>query len=137
MLYSKLYEHFYSLRLKIANTFSDFFGFRPNLVYLSAIALIQVGSWWLAYYIFKHLTGNLLVLHYNVDFGIDWVGDLNLIFYFPLLGFLFLIVSVILLFIFGVGRHFRLQSHYLMAGVVLANLGMLSALVLVYIINFR
>lgn len=137
MLYSKFYERFYSLRLKIANTFGDFFGFWPNLVYLFIIFLVQIASWWLAYYIFKNLTGNLLVLHYNVDFGIDWIGDLNLIFYFPFIGFLFLLFSMVLLFVLGVGRHFRFQSHYLMGGAVLANLGMLTALILVYIINFR
>lgn len=137
MLYSKLYEHLYSLRLKIANTFSDFFGLRINFVYLSVIFLFQVASWWLSYYIYKNLTGSLLVLHYNVDFGIDWIGDLNSIFYFPLLGILFLILSVVLLFIFGTGRHFRFQSNLLMLGAIMANFGMFIALVLVYLINFR
>ena len=137
MLYSKFYERFYSLRLKVANTFSDFFGFWPNLVYLSIIFLVQMASWWLSYYIFKNLAGNLLVLHYNVDFGIDWISDPNSIFYFPLLGLLFLFLSLVLIFVFGPGRHSRFQSHSLMSGAVLANLGMLAALTLVYIINFR
>ncbi|MEI6835608.1 MAG: hypothetical protein WCK59_02130 [Candidatus Falkowbacteria bacterium] len=137
MLYSKFYERFYSLRLKAANAFGDFFGFWPNLVYLSVIFLFQAASWWLSYYIFKNLTGNLLVLHYNVDFGIDWISDLNSIFYFPLLGLLFLFLSLVLIFIFGSGRHSRFESHCLMSGAALANLGMLAALTLVYIINFR
>ena len=137
MLYSKLYERFYSLRSKIATTSGEFFGFWPNRVYLAIIVLCQGFALWLSYYIFKNLASDLLVLHYNVDFGIDWVGDPNLIFYFPALAFLSLIISVTLLFIFGPGRHFRFQSHYLMLGTVLANLGMLAALVLVYIINFR
>lgn len=137
MLYSKLYERFYSLRVKTANVAGEFFSFYPNRLYLTAAVIIQAASWWLAYYIFNNLTGDLLVLHYNVDFGIDWVGDLNNIFYFPLVGLAFLLLSVILLFIFGPGRHFRAQSHYLMIGMVLGNLGMLVSLLLVYIINFR
>ena len=137
MLYSKLYERFYSLRVKIANSAGEFFSFFPNRLYLIAAVIIQAASWWLAYYIFKNLTGDLLVLHYNVDFGIDWVGDLNNIFYFPLVGLAFLLLSIILLFIFGPGRHFRAQSHFLMIGMVLGNLGMLVSLLLVYIINFR
>ena len=137
MLYSKLYERFYSFRVKIANITGEFFSFHPNRIYLGVAAIIQAASWWLAYYIFKNLTGDLLVLHYNVDFGIDWVGDQNIIFYFPLIGLAFLLISIILLFIFGPGRNFRIQSHYLMGGMMLANLGMLASLVLVYIINFR
>jgi len=137
MLYSKLYERFYSLRIKIANITGEFFSFHPNRWYLGGTVLIQAASWWLSSFIFKNLTGDSLVLHYNVDFGIDWIGDPSTIFYFPAIGLLFLVLSIILLFVFGPGRHFRIESHYLMAGMVLANLGMLSSLVLVYIINFR
>ena len=137
MLYSKLYERLYSGRVKIAKMTGEFFSFRPNRIYLIITALIQGFAWWLAYYIFKNLTGDLLVLHYNVDFGIDWVGDLNSIFYFPAIGLAFLLLSIIMLFIFGPGRHFRAQSHYLMGGAVLANVGMLAALLLIYMINFK
>lgn len=137
MTYYKFYEGFYSLRLKIATVSGEFFAFKPNRLYLLVIFLFQTFSWWLSYFIFKNLTSNLLVLHYNVDFGIDWVGDQNLIFYLPILGFLFLLLSVILIFIFGPGRHFRFQSHYLMAGAVLVNIGIFTALVLIYLINFR
>ncbi len=137
MLYSKLYERFYSFRFKIAKTTGEFFSFRANRLYLAGALIIQIISWWLSYYIYKNLAGELLVLHYNVDFGIDWIGDQNLIFYFPTLSLIFLILSIILLFIFGPGKNFRVQSHYLMGGMVLGNLGMLTALLLVYIINFR
>ena len=137
MLYSKLYERFYSFRVKIANTTGEFFSFYPNRLYLAAVIAVQAVSWWLSFYIYKNLASNLLVLHYNVDFGIDWISDPNTIFYFPVVGLIFLLLSIIVLFIFGPGRNFRIQSHYLMAGMVLANLGMLISLILVYIINFR
>jgi hypothetical protein len=137
MLYTKLYERIYSLRLKITAASGEFFGFWPNRIYLGVTIVLQAVSWWLSYFVFKNLSSDLLVLHYNVDFGIDWVGDKNLIFYFPLLGLLFFILSVAMLYVFGPGRHFRFQSHYLMLGNVLANLGMLTALLLIYLINFR
>jgi len=137
MLYSKLYERFYSFRVKIANITGEFFSFHPNRLYLAAVTVVQAVSWWLSFYIYKNLTSDLLVLHYNVDFGIDWISDPNVIFYFPVVGLIFLFLSIIVLFIFGPGRNFRIQSHYLMAGMVLANLGMLTSLILVYIINFR
>lgn len=137
MLYSKFYERFYSLRVKISNITGEFFSFHTNRLYLVAALLAQTASWWLSYYIYNNLTGNLLVLHYNVNFGIDWIGDKNIIFYLPMVGISFAVISIILLFILGPGRHFRAYSHYLMSGMVLANLGMLISLVLIYLINFR
>jgi hypothetical protein len=137
MLYSKLYERFYSFRTKIANITGEFFSFRPNRVYLAIIIIIQAVSWWFTSYLYKHLSGDLLVLHYNVDFGIDWIGDRGLIFYFPLIGLSFLLISLIMLGVFGPGKNFRAQSHYLLSGVVMSNLGILVALILIYSTNFR
>lgn len=137
MLYSKLYERFYSFRTKIANITGEFFSFRPNRIYLALIVVIQSFSWWLTSYIYRHLSSDLLVLHYNVDFGIDWIGDRGLIFYFPLISLAFLLISLIMLAVFGPGKNFRIQSHYLLSGVILANLGILVALILIYTTNFR
>lgn len=137
MLYSKLYERLYSLRVKIAKTTGEFFSFRPNRLYLIAIVLLQVLTWWGAYYIYNNIGTNLLVLHYNVDFGIDWIGSQSDIFYFPLVGLVSFLISVILLFIFGPGKNFRIHSNYLMMKTILTNLGMLMSLLLIYIINFR
>jgi hypothetical protein len=137
MIYSKFFERLYSGRIKIAKMTGEFFSFRPNYFYLGATVLIQAASWWLASFIYRTLTSDLMILHYNVDFGIDWVGDPNMVFYFPLIGLGLWLVSVILLFVFGPGHHFRIDSHYLMGGALLANAGMFTALVLVYMINFK
>lgn len=137
MLYSKIYERFYSFRSKIAGITGEFFSFHANRIYLSLIVVLQAGSWWLSSYIYRSLSGDLLVLHYNVDFGIDWIGNRGTIFYFPILNLVFLLGSLIILAIFGPGKNFRAQSHYLLSGVVMANLGILVYLTLVYTINFR
>lgn len=137
MLYSKIYERLYSLKGKTAKTAGEFFSFWPNRLYLGAIILIQAASWWLSYSIFKNTSDNLLVLHYNVNFGINWIGDGNLIFYFPFLSLIFLLLALLLIFIFGVGRHFRISCHYLMGGTLISNLGVFLAILLIYIINFK
>jgi hypothetical protein len=137
MTYSKLYERFYSWRTNVGASLSEFFAYLPNRFYLAFSLLLQAISWFLSYYIYKNLTGNLLVLHYNVDFGINWIGDANNIFYFPLVSLAILFISLIVLFIFGPNKHFRFQSNVIMSAVILSNLGMLSALVLVYLMNFK
>ncbi len=137
MWYSKWYNKVHSWRSQLAGTFSDIIGFRPNRLYLLAIVIFQAVSWWLAVYIYRHLSSNLLVLHYNVDFGIDWVGDPKLVFYFSAFGILAALIAIIWLLALGSGKNFRLQSHYLLGGTTMANLGWLAALVLIYLINFR
>lgn len=137
MLYSKIYERLYSLGDSITKTIGEYLSFWPNRLYLGAIILTQIISWWLAYFISNNAEDNLLVLHYNVNFGINWIGDGNLIFYFPALSLSFFLLSLLLIFIFGVGRHFRANSHYLMAGALLSNLGIFLAIFLIYIINFK
>lgn len=137
MMYSKLYERFYSWRTKAAAALGEFFVYWPNRFYLALSLLLQAVSWFLSYYIFKNLTGTLLVLHYNVDFGINWIGDPYNIFYFPLISLAILVISLLVLFIFGPSKHFRFQSNVIMVSVLMSNLGLLSALVLVYLMNFK
>jgi hypothetical protein len=137
MTYSKLYERLYSWRANVAASFSEFFAFLPNRFYLVISLLLQAISWFISYYIYKNLTGSLLVLHYNTDFGINWIGDAYNIFYFPLVSLAILIISLIILFIFGPNKHFRFQSHVIMTSVIMSNLGILSALAIVYLMNFK
>jgi len=137
MSYSQFYGRLQNWRLQAAGTLKDLFGLISNRLYLLAILIIQGASWWLASYIFRVIAGNVLILHYNVDFGIDLIGTPNLIFYFPLLGALLLLLSLVALIILGSGRNFKIQSHFLLSGTLLSNLGILSALVLIYLINFR
>jgi hypothetical protein len=137
MSYSQFYGRLQNWRLQASGTLKDLFGLTSNRLYLLAILIIQGVSWWLASYIFRVIAGNVLILHYNVDFGIDLIGSPNLIFYFPLLGALLLLLSLVALIILGSGRNFKIQSHFLLGGTFLSNLGILSALVLIYLVNFR
>ena len=137
MMYSKLYERFYSWLGDLASSFGEFFAYLPNRLNLGISVLLQAISWYLSYFIYKNLTGTLLVLHYNVDFGINWIGDSYKIFYFPLISLSILLISLLTLLIFGPSKHFRFQSNVIMISVIMSNLGILAALLLIYAINFK
>jgi len=137
MSYSQFYGRLQNWRSQTAGTLKDLFDLGANRLYLLAILIIQAVSWWLASYIFREIAGNVLILHYNIDFGIDLIGAPNLIFYFPLFGALLLLLNLIFLVILGSGRHFKIQSHFLMAATTISNLGILATLLLIYLINFR
>jgi hypothetical protein len=137
MIYSKIYDFFTGLKRRVVLSGSELVGSWANRIYLLALALLQVTAWWSAHFIYKNLVGGLLVLHYNIDFGIDWVGDPNNIFYFPSLGLLFILVSFIFLLFSAPGRNFRFQSQLALAGAVFLNILVIIALGSVYLINFR
>jgi hypothetical protein len=137
MSYSQFYGRLQNWRLQTTGTIKDLFGLTANRWYLLAILVIQAVSWWLASYIYQEIAGSLLILHYNIDFGIDQIGAPNLIFNFPLFGALLLLLTIIFLVILGSGRHFKIQSHFLMGAATVSNLGILTVLILIYLMNFR
>lgn len=137
MIYFKIYDFFTGLKRRVALSGSELVGSWANRFYLLSLALLQGVAWWSAHFIYKNLVGGLLVLHYNIDFGIDWVGDPTNIFYFPDLGLLFALISIIFLLFSAPGWHFRFQAQLALAGAVFLNLMVIIALGSVYLINFR
>ena len=137
MSYSQFYGRLQNWRSQTAGTLKDLFDLGANRLYLLAILIIQAASWWLASHIYQEIAGSLLILHYNIDFGIDQIGAPNLIFNFPLLGAILLLLTLIFLVILGSGRHFKIQSHFLMGAATVSNLGILATLILIYLMNFR
>lgn len=137
MFYSKIYGQLYSFRKRTASALVDFFSFRSNQIYLALSLMLQVFSWYLAYFIFNNLSGELLVLHYNVNFGINWIGDAYKIFYFPAISLSLTITSIFLLLLKNSGKHLNFQYHIVMASSVLSSLGMNIVLILIYLVNFK
>ncbi|MEK7481575.1 MAG: hypothetical protein AAB633_02450 [Patescibacteria group bacterium] len=75
--------------------------FRERLVWLSFAAALFVNVATLAYVSwFIRPTDELLILHYTIDFGIDFLGRWLSVFAVPLIGLLFGIVNAVLVWWF-------------------------------------
>jgi hypothetical protein len=110
-------------------------------MYLIVISGINLLNWLSAYVININVSRDLVVLHYNVDFGVNLIGNVRQIYTLPLLGLIiFLVNFIILVFIFK--RNYRLAeakrvfSHVLLASALGVNLFLFIALTLIYLINF-
>jgi len=128
---------FYSRSQKIGSAFRTFWHFRPNRFYLLFFALSQAVAWWQAGFIFRHLTSNFLVLHYNINFGIDSVGVPAQIFLFPLYCLGVLLVNLFIAVAMYRQKNFRTFSHLLLASALFFAVILNLVLFFVYLINFK
>lgn len=138
MLYfSKVYNYLTDFRLNFKKSLAAVFASRAFRVYLLLTLVWQLLNWYLGYYIYKHLGGNLLILHYNVDFGTDLIGPPSRAFSGPLFGLLVLIINSGLALIFNRQKKNIFVSHLLIAGAMVLNLFLLIAMFTIYLNNFR
>lgn len=137
MAYSNFYARFYANLDKIKASFATIFRYKPSLIYLGIIVFWQLVSWFQAWLIHNSLTGNLLVLHYNVDFGIDLVGAPTSIYYYPLLSLGIFILNLFILALLSRNKNFKILAHFLLSAATLFNLFLSVDLLAVYLINFR
>lgn len=110
---------------------------KHNIYYLIIITVLQIISWGQALFIYHNLNGDFLVLHYNVDYGIDLVLDPKDVFFWPLLAlFIFIINTFILLGLYKINNT-KFFSNLLLLASILVNFLVVLSLVSIYLINFK
>jgi hypothetical protein len=106
-------------------------------IYIAVLLVLNAFIWYLAYFIYKEVDTELIALHYNVDFGIDYYGSSDKIFYLPFIG---LLISLINFSVYASSfRHKdkKFIAHVLLATAIISNILILLSTISVYIINFR
>lgn len=137
MVYSDLYANFFAFCQRSGAAWMAVWRFRPVRWYWLAILAEQAALWWAAVIIYRTLTGDILVLHYNVNFGIDLIGAPERIFVYPALA-----LSVALahnFIIAGLNKHrdFKIFAHLLLAAAFNFGLIIAASLFFIYFINFK
>ncbi|NCO00143.1 hypothetical protein GW920_03415 [Candidatus Falkowbacteria bacterium] len=137
MVYSNFYACFHTARQKVGVVFRSVGNLRVARWYLAAASALQLLAWVQALYIYRNLAGALLVRHYNVDLGIDLVGDAGQIFYYPLFALVVLILNFVVAALNREHRNFRIFVQLLLAAALVFTLLINVTLFFVYLINFR
>ena len=137
MAYSNLYARVYTATQRSLGSLVALGQIAPVRIYLVAIALLQALIWWQAISIRQRVSGNLLILHYNIDFGVDLIGAPAKIFYYPLAGLLLVILNIILAAIFVNFKNFRPLMHMLLLVAIVVSIFLSLALLSIYTVNFR
>lgn len=137
MSYSSFYARFYSRLEKIKDSFLEIFSYRSGVVYVILLSFYQLILWLEAFFIKKILSGKIVVLHYNIDFGIDLVAPAAYIYYYPLLALIVVFLNFILLMLFYKRKNLNVLINYLLGGALLFSIILSLVLLSVYLINFR
>ncbi len=131
----KLLNNYYISREKINEAIFNLLSFVYIRIYLSIILIINAIDWLSVYFINKNLSQNLVILHYNVNLGVNLIGDAAKIYIIPLLGLIFALINFILLI--NIYQQGKFIIHLLMSSAILANVFLLIATATIYLINFR
>lgn len=83
----KIMKHTYPIKLYLK--------YKPNLIMLSLAVLANIFTWfWIIFRIKPQ--EDLIFLHYNILFGVDYIGEWWRVFYIPTIGLLILFVNFVI-----------------------------------------
>ncbi|HTW96887.1 MAG TPA: hypothetical protein VMD74_04500 [Candidatus Methylomirabilis sp.] len=134
---SQIYHYFDLLKDKVSYGWGEVFGHLFVKIYLAILFLQNISLWGFVWLFYSHVGSGLTILHFNVDFGIDLVGEANKLFNIPLLGLFISLLNFFLLFVFLKHKNFRFIAYLLLTSAVLVNFFLSLALGPIYWINFR
>lgn len=137
MAYSSFYARAYDLVQNTSKSFNLVIKFVSTKYYFIAILILQILAWFQAYNIIQNVKGDFLILHYNVDFGVDLVGEPSRILFFPLAGLLIVLLNFILSAALSRKQGSRIIFHLFFSASILLNTFLNLALFAIYLINFQ
>jgi len=136
-LSSKTIDILSFLKKRVVSDWAQVFETFPGKIYLILTLFFNFLSWLYVFFINFKAGDTLLILHYNVDLGVDLLGLAYKLYIIPALGLIFFLVNSFLLTIFLNSRHLKFLSHLLLAAALVANLFLFLSLGPIYIANFR
>ncbi len=135
LVWSKSISYLYLGAGNLKSRLSSLLYVRPFLIAAIAALALNLLSWLFAAIIQRSIGSGLAVLHYNVIFGVDLIGDATRIYVLPLLGMGLYIVNFLLAATLG-SKQERFVSYLLIGAAGIGNIIILAAVYFVYIVNF-
>ena len=131
----KILDYIYFSREKLASAVLLLVGFKFVRIYLSFLFASNIINWLIAYYVNNNVSQRLVVLHYNVNLGVNLIGDVANIYIIPTLGLTFIVLNFLLLL--NIFRKNKFLIHLLLGFSLLVNLFLIASTVAIYLVNFR
>lgn len=135
--FSKIYNLFYFNKNKIFKKQLNIFKYTHIRIYSIAIISLNILTWVFANHININSSQDLVVLHYNVNFGVDLIGSVKKLYIIPILGLIFFAVNLAVSLTLIKHKNFRFISHILFGAIITAHIFLLISLASIYLINFR
>jgi hypothetical protein len=90
---------------------------------------------WIVLGVFLPETEKSIILHFNVYFGVDSIGNPNETYLLPFIGFIVLCINWLLAFYFYIKKE-RIASYILLLCAFMVQLSLLISIISVIIINY-
>jgi len=132
----KIYDQLHLFFNKLKILFVDLFSFLFIRIFLIFIFVFNLIFFYFSYLIYSRLSQDIVILHYNVDFGIDLIGSKQALFNFPLLSLLVFLLYIIILLFLVKRDDFKFWAYMLLSFLSLFCIFISLALFSVYLINF-
>lgn len=131
----KLTLHFDKFQLRLKYIYTQEF-FRSSLVQWVIIAAIFVNlANWISIAYFIRPVDFPIILHYNIYFGVDVIGDWWQVYFLPAIGLLILSVNTVLGYLFY-GQKERIAAHLLLLATFIVQIGVSIAVASLLFINY-
>jgi len=126
----------HDFRRKLVDNFSRVL--ERNLVrrLFLVVLLANILSWVLAFFFYRRLDDALAVLHYNIDFGIDLVGEPFRLLALPAFLSIISLADFIFLLVFSRKQSFRFVATFIAGSLTLICFLVFLAYIALYLINF-
>ncbi len=131
----KILNYLYIGREKLVQSVLYLVGFMFVRIYLSFLFTLNIINWLLVFYVNNSVSQNLVVLHYNVNLGVNLIGDAKDIYVIPTLGLIFIVINFVLLL--NIFRKNKFLIHLLLGFSLLINLFLIAGTLAIYLVNFR
>lgn len=124
-----------SLKNRIRSFFSNEF-FKNSIIRWLLVATIFLNIVnWVFLAVFIHPVDFNIILHYNVYFGVDLIGDWWQTYILPLMGVVFLLINSVSAFYFYQSKE-RIASHMLLLAALMIQIGLIIASIGIVLINY-
>jgi len=116
---------------------SDIFSELHVKIYLVILFVLNSITWFAAKYIHEEIGAEQIALHYSVDSGIDFYGNIDKIYIIPLLGVFIILINFLLYSTIIIYKDRRFISYILFTTSLLCSIVLLISIISVYLINFK
>lgn len=137
MKYSKLSNKWYLFSDRTKNALKAIFAWRHSWIFFFLNLFFVISLFVAAGEMFYNFNEEIIILHYNIDFGFDWIGNRSLIFNTAILGSGLFIVDFIALMLVSKRHDYKFFSFFIWGGLTVCEMFLLAATFSIYLVNFR
>lgn len=134
---NEILNWYYIVLNNLKTSLAEMFFYAHVKIYFIVSVLANIILWGGARAIVTLSGEDQIALHYNIDAGIDYYGQAIGVYSVPTLGSIIILVNFLVYWFLAYSKDRKFISHLLLSNAMVANIILLTAIYLIYLVNFR